>query len=87
MKLDGGLSLAKLDAWWQSALPQDRQSVADVLFSIIEGTWVEDWHHWDDVTRANQYIVEVHSDLIMVVRFFDEYPDTFVLVYIGHPDG
>lgn len=86
MKLDGGGSLDRLAAWWDHASAQDRQSVADVLFSIVEGSWEQDYLHYDDVTRKLQYIIPVHSDLIMVVRFAQEYPDTFVLIYIGHPD-
>lgn len=81
MQLAGGGD--RLSAWQATASPDELDAAADALMSVVEGSWRVLWPHTDDVIFKDQHHITLYPGKVLSFRFFKEYPDRFVIVYIG----
>ena len=64
--------------------PADQiDAVLTVLTALADDSWSTRFRLYNDVTRRDQILIEAMPGLVVVARFFEDYPDLYQLIYIG----
>lgn len=71
---------------WLGRTPADRHHlVYNALFAISEGTWASRYPHWEDYARKAM-VLGLNDDEVLIWRQVLEYPDWFMVLYVGKID-
>jgi len=63
--------------------PADQiDAVLVVLGALADDSWSTRFRLYNDVTRRDQILIEAIPGLVVVVRFFEDYPDLYQLIFI-----
>lgn len=85
MRLNRGWAL--FEQFAATASEDDIDLVREAMLSLADGTWVQRFVHYDDVTsRRASVILVLHEQLWLVATQLADYPDYFNIDYIGSPD-
>ncbi len=75
-------STERFAAWAETASEADVNLATEAMFHVLEDTWRQ--HNYaPDATHSLTFHVLVKPDLVLTVRFAQEYPDVVQLIYVG----
>ena len=78
----------RLERWLDDETRDDVLAEAlEALLAVCERSWPDKYEFAVELTRDLQFVIDVRPGLQIVVRFFEELPLDYSLIYIGHPDG
>lgn len=69
--------------WAESASAEDYDLVGGVLLRVVDGTWRSECDCYQDAVQILTWHILVKRDLLVTVRFPQEYPSWVQLLYIG----
>ncbi len=88
MKLDQEQSAQAIDRFLYSAEDFDefehrRQLLYDAVGAILNGTWLQLYEHWDEVTIPHAVGMALSSEHVMTWRVVLERPGLVQIMYVG----